>query len=188
MYFYFFQYQIFEKFYYQIQWPMRSRSFTCIFWAHYFLFKIFFIVQWCCRSISAKPTCIKKKKDIPNCLKIGRNCIETLNFSVSIYILLLLSYFNAFTCSWYVSNTYHSPVNFHKNSTYCIRSTPVYWSRLGRNCYGTDTYLPGIYSRLGVNFCSVRVPSLPIWLRHYKFNQSAVLLCCVILDELGTFT
>ena len=99
-------------------------------------------------------------------VKFRRNCIETLDFSISIYILLLHSLFNAFTCSWYISNTYHSPVNFQINSKFCIRSSPVYWSRLGRNCYGTDTYLPNSYSRLGVNICSVRVPLLPIWWRH----------------------
>ena len=54
---------------------------------------------------------------------------------------------NAFICSWYESNTYHSPVNVHVNAKYCIRSTPVYWSRLGRNCYGMDTYLPSSYSK-----------------------------------------
>ena len=106
-----------------------------------------------------------RKKTSPDCLKIRKTCIETLDFLISIHILLLSSYFNAFTCSWYVSTTYHSPVNFHVNSTYCIRSTPVYWSRLGRSCYRTDTYLPSSYSGLGVHFCSVRVPSLPIWWR-----------------------
>ena len=142
-----------------------------------------------CRSISAKPTGTKtKKKKLPDCLRNRRNCIETLDFSISIYILLFQSFFNAFTCSWYVSITYQSAVNFHVNSTYCIRSTPVYWCRLGRNCCGTDMYLPSSYSRLGVKICYVRVPSLPIWWRHKKFNQSAVLLCCVILDEHGTFT
>ena len=124
-----------------------------------------------------------KKRTSPDCLKIRRNCMKTLDFSISIYILLLISYSNAFTCSWYVSNTYHSPVKFHINSTYCIGSTPVYWSKLGRSCYGTDTYVPSSYSRLGVNICSVRVPSLPIWWRHKNFNQSIVLLCCVNLDE-----
>ena len=118
-----------------------------------------------CRSISAKPTGIKKEKDIPACLKTRRNCIETLDFSMSIDIIMLHSYFNAFTCSWYASNTYHSPVNLHINSTCCIRSTPMHWSRLGQNCYGTDTYLHSSYPRLEVNICSVRVPSLPIWWR-----------------------
>ena len=136
-----------------------------------------------CHSIS-----IKKKRTSPDCLKIRRICIETLDYCISVYIILLLSYFNAFTCSWYVSNTYHSLVNFHLYSTYFIRSTPVYWSRLGRNFYGTDTYLPSNYTTLGMNICSVRVPSLPIWWRHKNFNQSAVLFCCVILDEHGTFT
>ena len=60
-------------------------------------------------------------------------------------------YIFAFTCSWYVSNTYHSPVYFHTNSTYFIRSTPVYWTRLGRNFYVTNTYLPSSYSKLGMN-------------------------------------
>ena len=108
----------------------------------------------------------RKKRTSPDCLKIRRNCIETLDFSFSIYILLLHSYINAFICSWYVSNTYYSPVNNHVTATYCLHSTSVFWSRLGRNCYGTDTYLPSSYSRLGMNICSVRVPSLPIWWRH----------------------
>ena len=97
-------------------------------------------------SKPAKPTSIKKKRTSPDCLKIRRNCIENLDFSISIYILLLHSYFNVFTCCWYVSNMYHSRVNFRINSTYCIRSTPMYWSRLGWNCYGTDTYGPSSYS------------------------------------------
>ena len=65
----------------------------------------------------------KKRTD---CLKIKRNCIETLDFSISSHIIKLQSYTNAFTCIWYVWNTYHSPVTFHVNSTYFIRSTPVY--------------------------------------------------------------
>ena len=60
-------------------------------------------------------------------------------------------YIIAFTCSWYVSNTYHYPVYFHTNSTYFIRSTPMYWTRLGRNFYVTNTYLPSSYSKLGMN-------------------------------------
>ena len=124
----------------------------------------------------------------PDRLKNRRNCIKTIDYYISIHILMLLSYINGFTCSWYVSNTYHSPVNVHVTATYGIPSTPVYWSRLGRNCYGTNTYLPISYSRLGVNICSVRVPSLPIWWRHKTLNQYAVLLCCVNLDEHGTST
>ena len=42
-----------------------------------------------CRSISAKPTCIKKEKDIPNCLKFTRNCINTLDFSIAIHVIIL---------------------------------------------------------------------------------------------------
>ena len=42
---------------------------------------------------------------------------------------------------------------------------------------GTGMEQTGIYlvATLGVNTCSVRVPSLPIWWRHLKFNQSAAL-------------
>ena len=103
----------------------------------------------CCRSISAKLTGIKKEKDNPliDRLKIGRNCIKTIDCSISIHILMLHSNFNAFTSSWYLSNTYHSPVIVHETATYCIRSTPMYWSRSGRNRYGTDTYLLSSYSR-----------------------------------------
>ena len=112
-----------------------------------------------CRSISAKPTSIKKRTTR------GRLKIRTSDFSSSIFIIMLQSYINAFLCSWYVSNTYHSPINVHVTSTYFTRSTPLYWSRLGRNSYGTDRYLPNSYL-LGKNICSVRVPSLPIWWRH----------------------
>ena len=42
-----------------------------------------------CRSISAKPTSIKKRKTSPNCLKITRNCINTFDFSISIHIIIL---------------------------------------------------------------------------------------------------
>ena len=48
-----------------------------------------------------------------------------------------------------MSNTYHSAVYFHANSTYFIRST------LGRNFYVPNTYLPSSYSKLGMK----------IWLR-----------------------
>ena len=93
----------------------------------------------------------------------------------------LHSYNNAFTCSWYVSNTYHSPVNVHVTATYCIRSTTKYWSRLGRNRYGTDTYLPSSYCRSEYLFRtrSVRVPSLLVWRRHTKIIPiwSAIMLC-----------
>ena len=89
----------------------------------------------------------RKKRTSPDCLKIRRNCIKTLEFSISIYIIMFHSYINAFISKWYVSNTYHSPVNVHVKSRYYIRGTPVFWSRLGRNCYGTDTYLPSSYSR-----------------------------------------
>ena len=104
----------------------------------------------CCRTISAKPTGIKKRTS-PDCLKIRRNCIKTLDFSISIYIIKLQSYINSFLCGWYVSNTYYSPVNVHVNSTYFTRSTPVYWTRLGGNFNVTNTYLPSSYSELGMN-------------------------------------
>ena len=52
-----------------------------------------------CRSISAKPTGIKKKRTSPDRLKIRRNCIKTSDFSISIYITMLQSYINAFTQS-----------------------------------------------------------------------------------------
>ena len=95
------------------------------------------------RSLRAK----RKKRTSPDRLKIRRDCIKTLDFSISIYIIMLHLFINAFKCSWYVSNTYHSPLIVHVSATYCIRSTPVYWSRLGRSCYGTDMYLPSCYSR-----------------------------------------
>ena len=42
-----------------------------------------------CRSIPAKPTGIKKEKDTPDCLKNRRNCINTLDFSISIQMIKL---------------------------------------------------------------------------------------------------
>ena len=33
-----------------------------------------------------------------------------------------------------------------------MRSTSVYWTRLGRNIYVTNMYLPSSYSKLGMNF------------------------------------
>ena len=39
-----------------------------------------------CRSKPTKPTGINKEKDIPDRLKIRRNCIKTLDFSISIHI------------------------------------------------------------------------------------------------------
>ena len=87
------------------------------------------------RNLRAK----RKERISPDRLKIRGNCIKTIDYSICIYILKLNSYINAFTCSWCVSNTYHSPVNVHVTTTYWIRSTPVYWSRLGLNLYGTDT-------------------------------------------------
>ena len=58
---------------------------------------------------------------------------------------MLPSNINALTCSWYVSNTYNSPLNVHVTATFCIRSTAVYWSRLGTNRYETNTHLPSSY-------------------------------------------
>ena len=132
---------------------IQFTSLTC--WSSIYYLFISDAVAVYPRSLRAK----RKKKTPPDRLKFRRNCIKLKFF-------YFYSYFNAFICSWYVSNTYHSLVNFQINSTYCIRSTPVYWSRLGRNCDGTDTYLPSSYSRLRVNICSIRVPSLPIWWRH----------------------
>ena len=119
----------------------------------------------------------EKKRTSPDCLKIGRNCSKTLDFSVSIYITMLHSYFNAFTCSWYESNMYHSPVNIHVNATYCIRSTPVYWSRLGRNCYGADTYLPSSYSRSEYFFRMRSVTSNLVTSQKFQPIRCAIMLC-----------
>ena len=41
----------------------------------------------------------RKKKTSPDCLKIKKNCMETLDFSISIHIKILQYYINAFTCS-----------------------------------------------------------------------------------------
>ena len=40
-----------------------------------------------------------KKRTSPDRLKIRRNCIKTLDFSISIYIIMLHSYINAFICN-----------------------------------------------------------------------------------------
>ena len=45
-----------------------------------FAFEKFKYFKLRCRSIPAKPTCIKKEKDIPDCLKFRRNFINTLDF------------------------------------------------------------------------------------------------------------
>ena len=84
----------------------------------------------------------------PFCLLIRWNCIKTIDYSISIYILLLHSYINSFTCSWHIWNRYHSPLKVHVTATYFILNTPVYWSRLGRNRYGTNRFLPSSYSRI----------------------------------------
>ena len=80
-------------------------------------------------------------------MKVRRYCINMIGYSISNFILKLHSYINALTCSWYVSNTYHSPANVYVIATSCTCSTTVYWSRLGRNRYGTEAYLPSSYSR-----------------------------------------
>ena len=129
-----------------------------------------------CRSISAKPTGITKEKETPDCLKIRRNCIKTLDFSFFIYILLLQSYINDFMCSWYISITYHSPVNVNVIATYCIRSTPVYWSTLGPICYGTDTYLPS-YSGSEYLFCTRSVATDLVTSLKVQPIRCAIMLC-----------
>ena len=87
------------------------------------------------------------------------------------------SYFNAFTCSWYVSKTYHSPIKVHVAATYYIRTTPVYWSRLGRNCYGEDTYLPSSYSRSEDLFRTRSVVTDLLTLLKFQPIRCAFMLC-----------
>ena len=111
-----------------------------------------------------------------------KNWIKTIVFSISTFIKMLHSYIEAFTCSWYISKTYHSPVNVHVTATHCIHSTPVYWSGLGRNCYGTDTYLPSSYSRSESLFRTRSVATnLVLWLEFQTMR-------CVILDKHGAVT
>ena len=90
---------------------------------------------------------------------------------------MVQSYINAFICSWYVSNTFHSPVNVHVTSTYCIRSTPVYWSILGRNRYGTNTYLPGSYSRSEYLFRTRSVATDLVTSLEVQPIRCAIILC-----------
>ena len=89
----------------------------------------------------------------------------------------MLSYINAFTCSWHISNTYHSPVNVHVTATYCIQSTAVYWSRLGRNCYRMDTYLPSSYSRSEYLFRTRSVATNLLTSLESQPIRSAFMLC-----------
>ena len=119
----------------------------------------------------------RMKRTSQDRLKIRRNCIKNLDFSFSIYILILQSYINAFICSWYVSNRYHSPVNVHVYATYCIGSTPVYWSTLGRNCYGTDTYLRSSYSRSEYLFLTRSVATDLVTSLEIQTIRSAIMLC-----------
>ena len=71
---------------------------------------------------------------------------QKINYLISMYKIMLHSYFHFFTCSGYVAYTYHAPVKVHVTATFCTRTTPMYWSRLGRKCYGANTYLTS-YSR-----------------------------------------
>ena len=100
-----------------------------------------------------------------------------MDFSISFYIITLQSYINAFTCSWCVSNTYHPSVSVHVTATYCIRSTPMYWSRFGRNCYGTDTYLPSSYSRSEDLFRTRSVATNLVTSLEFQPIRCAIMLC-----------
>ena len=51
----------------------------------------------------------------------------------------------------------------------------VYWSRLGRNFYVTNTYLPSSYSKLGMNILLGTRSVATDLVMSQKFNQSAVL-------------
>ena len=87
------------------------------------------------------------------------------------------SYINAFICSWYVSNTYHSPVNVHVFATYCIRSTPVYWSTLRPNCYWTNTYLARSYTRSEYLFRTRSVATNLVTSQKLQPIRCAIMLC-----------
>ena len=95
-----------------------------------------------CRSMSAKPAgkCCQRKRTSPCRPRTRWNCIKQETILFSIQILTVHLYINAFTCSWYVSYTYHPLVNIHVISMYRICTTPVYWSRMGPNRYGTNWY------------------------------------------------
>ena len=68
---------------------------------------------------------------------------------------MLYSYINAFACSWYIRKTYHSPVKVHVIAYWShivywsivLYTDLVYWSRMGRNPYGANTYLLSSFSR-----------------------------------------
>ena len=93
------------------------------------------------------------------------------------YKLMLNSYNNAFACGGYVACTYHSPVNVHITATYCIRSTPVYRSRMGRNRYGSDTPLPSSYSRSEYLFRTRSVATSLVTSHQIIPVGSAIVLC-----------
>ena len=98
-----------------------------------------------CRSMSAKPAgkCCQRKGTPPDRLGIRFTLGQAIDYFNSIDLLMMRSYINAFTCSWYVSYMhYYSPVKIHETNTYFIRITPVYWSRMGRNRYVTNEYSP----------------------------------------------
>ena len=118
-----------------------------------------------------------RKMTSPDCLKIRRKCIKTLDFSISFYIILLHSIINGFTCSWQVSNTYHSPVNILATATYYIRITPMYWSKLRRNCYETDKHLPSSYSRSENLFCTRSVATGQVTSLKIKAIRCTIMLC-----------
>ena len=95
------------------------------------------IVGACLRSLRTSDA--RKERTLPG--RLGTKCDLTgTEFSICLQNKCI-------PCIWYVVSTYHSPVSvFHVTDTYCIRITPVYHSRLGRNRYGANTYLPSSYS------------------------------------------
>ena len=120
---------------------------------------------------------IKREKDILGSSEIRPNCIKTLDFSISIYVIMLQSYIKALTCSWYVAYTYHSPVNVHVTATYFIRRTLVFWSILGKNCYGADTFLPNSYSRSESLFLTRSVATNLVTSLEFQPIRCAIMLC-----------
>ena len=130
-------------------------------------------VAVCPRSLRTE----RKKRTSPDRLKIRRNSIKTLDFAISIYIIMLQSFINGFTRSWYVAHTCHSPVNVHVTATYCVRSTPVYWSRLRRKSYGRGTYLPSSYSRSEYLFRTRSVATNLVTSLEFQPIHSAIILC-----------
>ena len=67
--------------------------------------------------------------------------------------------------------------SYHITATYCLRSTPVNWSRLGRNRYATDTYLPSSYSRSENLFRTRSIATSLVTALKFHSIRCVIMLC-----------